>query len=91
MLNLQTRGNLEESTAKPLSVMRTVHTNEPKETRLYYPFSACARVRVRAGVSRLFLNPVPSNSEVAVSVLCLPRVACQVNLAIDSRALEDAD
>lgn len=58
------------------SVMSTVHLHETEQCMLQVPLSRGT-----------FLNPVPCDSKIRVSIICLPSITCQADLPANSGAL----
>jgi hypothetical protein len=74
--NPNTFNNLKKCLTKPLAIVCIVQTSEAKKGAFDLP-----------NTEGLFLNPMTSYCEVAISVGGLPCVTCEIDMAFDSLTL----
>jgi hypothetical protein len=77
MLNSQSLDYLEQSLAKPFTVMRIIESGEANESTLELPFS-----------KHWFLDPVRRDRKIAISIARLPCITCQTNFALNRMTLQ---
>ena len=68
--------NFEQGTAEALPVVRIVDFRETEEGTFALPLCRC-----------LLFNPMACNSEVTISITCLPCIACNIYCSANSLAL----
>jgi hypothetical protein len=68
--------DLEKHVSKTTSVVSTVHLHKTEQRMLQGPLARST-----------LLDPVPCDSKIRVSVICLPCVTCEADFPANSRAL----